>query len=289
MQPKAKDNTTSFPLDELELSAISDRKLAKVFQDAPVIHKYGGVAVVRLSKSLVCKGGRGVAVSESHTMKLAKSLQLPVPKVHRTFSSNVPGLGGGPAVKGHFIVMDYLPGSTVEECWDALSQSERESVVNQASAIINRMQSIPLQRPPGPVGRSKHQKFEGHWFTENGAGPFETLDDLENWCNHKIDVCIRYSQAPEDTPRFVFKEVVLTHQDIAPRNLLFDDQQKLWLIDWGLAGAYPPGFEQAAFRSQSGWDKEFTIMVLNRLSDPQNSVVDQFRTIGYGLSVAANR
>jgi hypothetical protein len=60
------------------------------------------------------------------------------------------------------------------------------------------------------------------------------------------------------------------------------------VVDWAVAGVYPPGFEQAALRVQSGWNGEFTEMVLARLSDRQEHVIDQFATIGYGLSVAAN-
>jgi hypothetical protein len=62
----------------------------------------------------------------------------------------------------------------------------------------------------------------------------------------------------------------------------------LEIIDWGVAGAYPPGFEQAALRLQSGWNGEFAKMVLAKLSSPQNYIIDQYFTIGYGLSVAAN-
>jgi aminoglycoside phosphotransferase (APT) family kinase protein len=256
---------------------------------APKLHEYGGVTIVRLSKSLVVKGGEGVALSESQNMIFAaESLHLPVPRVYRTFTAAIPDNFSGQLVKGHFIVMDYVSGPTVEESWDSLDSSQRESVTGQVAAIINTMQLTPLELSPGPVGRTRDQKFEGPWFTDSGAGPFTTLQDLEDWCNHKIDVCIRFKQASRHAPRFRFRSVVLTHQDIAPRNLILDTQGKVWIVDWGIAGVYPPGFEQAALREQSGWNGEFLEMVLARLSDRQEHVMNQFATIGYGLSVAAN-
>jgi hypothetical protein len=272
----------------IDISSVSDQQLAQMFYPAPILHDYGGVTIAQLSKSLIGKGGRGVAPSESQNMIFAESLHLPVPQVYRTFTTAVPGMSSGQFVKGHFITMDYISGSTVEECWDSLDSSQRQSVTSQVSAIINKMQSTPLKKSPGPIGRIQDQKFKGPWFTDNGAGPFATLQDLEDWCNHKIDICIQFQQASPHTPRFRFQGVVLTHQDIAQRNLILDAQGKVWIIDWGVAGVYPPGFEQATLRVQSGWNEEFAEMVLARLSNRQGSVIGQFFTIGYGLSVAAN-
>jgi hypothetical protein len=207
----------------VDLSSVSDK------DTAPKLHEYGGVTIVRLSKSIIAKGGRGVTPSESQTMIFAaESLHAPVPKVHRTFIANVPGISGG-LVEGYFIVMDYISGPTIEECWDSLDSSQRRSVTSQVAAFINTMQSTPLRLAPGPIGWIRDQKFEGPWFTDYGAGPFATLQSLEDWCNHKIDVCIRFKQASRRTPRFRFQTLVLTHQDIAQRNLILDARGKVWL------------------------------------------------------------
>lgn len=234
------------------------------------------------------KGGEDVPPTESENLIFAKeTLHLPVPRVYRAFSrDNMPGAGGDRLVKYSFIVMDYLPGSTVEECWDALDQDKRESVARQVAGMIETMQSKSLnERPPGPIGNGT-AKFEGPWFTDYGAGPFATLQELEDWCNHKIDVCIRFQQLPLDTPRFQFHDMVLTHQDIAPRNLILDSEGKVWLVDWSWAGVYPLGFEQAVLREQARND-EFTEMVLSKLPDRQLDITRQYAGIVYSLSTAA--
>jgi aminoglycoside phosphotransferase (APT) family kinase protein len=246
------------------------------------------VTVVRLSKSLACKGGRGVFPSESQNMIFAaESLSLPVPRVHRTFMADVPGFAKEQLVKAHFIVMDYIPGPTVDECWNSLEVDQRQSVAGQVAAMIEKMQSTALELPPGPVGWTGSQKFVGPWFTEDGAGPFASLQDLEDWCNHKIDVCVQFQQLEQHSPRFKFRTLVLTHQDIAPRNLVLDAQGKVWMIDWAFAGVYPPGFEQAILQVRE-WHREFAEMVLSRLSDRQEHITKQFVNIGYGLSLAAS-
>lgn len=268
---------------------MSDQQLGRLFWSAPKLHEYGGGIIVRLSKSLAVKGGEGVLPSESQNMLFAEeSLHLPVPRVHRTFVADIPGIMGGPPVKGHFIVMDYIPGPTVEECWDSLTLSQRQSVASQVATMTETMQSTSLTLPPGPIGGTgEGEKFEGPWFTDYGAGPFATLPDLEDWCNHKIGVCIKFRQLPQHTLRFKFRRLVLTHQDIAPGNLVLDAQGKVWMIDRGIAGVYPSGFEQAVFRSKSGWHREFADMVLTRLSDQQEDMTRLFRNISYGLSLAA--
>jgi aminoglycoside phosphotransferase (APT) family kinase protein len=243
---------------------------------------------VRLSKSLALKGGRGVTPSEAQNMIFAaETLSLSAPRVHRAFIADVPGICNVGLVKGHFIVMDYLSGQTLEECWNTLDMSQRQSVADQVATMVETMQSKPLELPPGPIGSAGDHKFEGPWFTEDGAGPFMTLRDLENWCNHKIDICIMFKQLPQDASRFKFEKLVFTHQDIAPRNHIFDAQGKVWMIDWGLAGVYPPGFEQAILSQDATREIEFAQMVLARLSDRHEYVSKQYRMTGYGLSVAA--
>ncbi|KAJ9155196.1 Protein kinase-like domain protein [Pleurostoma richardsiae] len=285
--PRARDDNFSFPLDESDLSSVSDEKLLEIFLTAPRLHHYGAVRIVRISKTLVIKGGGGVTLAEARNMIFAaETLHLQVPKVHRAFGASIPDSWGDP-VQSHFIVMDYVSGPTVEDCWDSLSQDERDSVAQQLASMIETMQSKPLNDlAPGPLGGNEGKAFEGPWFTDYGAGPFATLQDLEDWCNHKIDVCLRFQQISEDTPRFKFHDAVLTHQDIAARNLILDPRGKLWLIDWGCAGIYPRGFEQAAFSEQS-WNDELNEMVLSKLSDRQEILTKQYRAIAYGLSTAA--
>ncbi|KAI9820415.1 MAG: hypothetical protein M1832_003748 [Thelocarpon impressellum] len=49
---------------------------------------------------------------------------------------------------------------------------------------------------------------------------------------------------PETPSKFV-----MTHHDLAPRNLLVDPAGQLWLLDWDLAGWYPRYFEYAAMQN----------------------------------------
>ena len=74
--------------------------------------------------------------------------------------------------------------------------------------------------------------------------------EMEGWFNHKLEICESVHQAPEDVSPFSFTKFVLTHYDISPRNLILDQHEQVWLIDWGYSGAYPPVFESAAMSIQ---------------------------------------
>ena len=94
-------------------------------------------------------------------MKFARNkLDLPVPKVHRTFEAKIRA-EYEQNVKAHFIVMDYVSGPTVDECWDSLDSSQRQSVVAQVATVIKKMQSRHLERelPPGPIGKSASRRI----------------------------------------------------------------------------------------------------------------------------------
>lgn len=287
-QPHARDDAFTFPLDDLELSWISDQELTPLFFTAPKLHDFRVVSVVRLSKTLAAKGGPSISPVEAQNMLFAlESLSLPVPKVHRTLMADMSAIANGSSETGFIIVMDYIEGQTVDECWNSLALDQQESVVSQIAAIIESMQSKTLKLPTRPIGKVENEKFQGPWFTHYGAGTFATIQDLENWYSHKIDICLKFKKLSRRVPRFRFRRLVFTNQDIAPRNLILDRQGKVWMIVWGSAGAYPPGFEQAVLELHGGGNVEFSELVLARLFDRHEKLSRQLFSIGYGFSVAA--
>lgn len=96
---------------------------------------------------------------------------------------------------------------------------------------------------PGPIGGGP---CRCRFFTDYSAGPFNGPSEIEDWFNHKLTICKRCHQAPEDIPPFKLTSFVLVHQDISPRNLILDKSGRVWVIDWADAGAYPPAFNESA-------------------------------------------
>ena len=279
MQPTSRDSDGHFPLDNEDLAAVSDAQLILLLNTAPVIHRLGGTTVVRLSRGLVMKAGINVLASEAETLRLvAAQTKVPVPRVHRSFqvpdSTQLWGTTG-------FIVMDYIDGRPLDDCWRSLEYDIQSTIAQQIADMIGQLQSVQLDMA-GPIGGGPSR---GRFFTDYGAGPFGSGQEMESWFNHKLDICKHYHQAPQDIPPFHFTSFVLTHQDISPRNLILDESHRVWVIDWADAGAYPPWFEVAALASQ-GMFQDFSFMVLPFL---QGYPVEraQLKSIIYGLTTAA--
>ncbi|KAH8682574.1 hypothetical protein BX600DRAFT_521910 [Xylariales sp. PMI_506] len=162
--------------------------------------------------------------------------------------------------------MDYIHGPNLDELWPTVDTTSREHIMEQVAKIITKMQSIPVDGlPPDPIKETNMEPWRGPWFSDYGAGPFSTMEDMTDWYNHKTD-------------------------DLAPWNIILEKHtNRLVLVDWGHAGIYPIGFGQGCLTSQTAgnWDKEFGEGVLEMLSVRREKEVRQLRSIGYGLTTAA--
>lgn len=263
-----------FPLDDFDLTEVSDETLITLFDTAPVLHSYEGTRIVRISQSLIIKGGSGARPCEAHILNLVAGIgkegtgsegSIAVPRVHRVTKVESEGFFYGARC---LLVMDFIDGPTVEACWDILNQTEREDVVSQVASIVNTLQSFQLspqqQELPGPVG-CKTCLARGFWFPDFGAGPFNSKQELEAYFNGRLEISQLFNQAPDTVPPFRFERLVLTHQDIAPRNLILRPDGKVFLIDWGDAGIYPEGLDFAAFKTRWYTAPDFTAMLLERV------------------------
>jgi hypothetical protein len=210
-----------------------------------------------------------------------------VPKVHRVLNIETEDVFLGCKC---LILMDLVDGRSVEQCWPDLNQAEREDVVSQVASMIGTLRSIPLspeqQQQPGPVG-CKSCVARGYWFTDIGAGPFDSKEHLETWFNRRLEISQKFHQAPDTVPPFHFDKLVLTHLDIALRNLILGHDGKVWLIGWGDAGIYPDGFEVASLKARRFEAPEYTDMLLEILSKTtpkHEELVQQLRWITFALT-----
>ncbi|KOC15731.1 hypothetical protein AFLA70_6g007791 [Aspergillus flavus AF70] len=259
-QARSKDDTNIFPLDGVDIESVSNEELVRLGETASVLYQIGSSKVLRISHDLVLKCGPLVLPSEGRALEFVRAkTSILVPRVYRSFQVDDPFEYYG--TRG-YLVMDY------------------DDVICQTAVIIKQLQSIPIPTA-GPLGGGP---CRGKFFTDYGAGPFNSGAEMEAWFNHKLKICKDYNQAPQDIPPFDFQKFVLVHQDISPRNMILDATGKVCLIDWAHAGAYPPAFERAAIVEQHRFP-EFNEMTLHVM--PEYDVeVRQLQSIGYGLSVA---
>lgn len=97
--------------------------------------------------------------------------------------------------------MDYVEGESLDSCWARLDEAARADVADHVAGMIKQMGNVVLSIPR-PIGGSP--RCEGVWFSDYGVSSFQTIEDMEDWFNHKLDICEKYKQALPDTPRFKF-------------------------------------------------------------------------------------
>lgn len=81
-QLASRQSGTEFPLDGYDITKVPDETLIELFDTAPLLHDYQGTRIVRLSRTLVLKGGELVRPCEAEIMKLVEvKTSISVPKV----------------------------------------------------------------------------------------------------------------------------------------------------------------------------------------------------------------
>ncbi|KAI1971976.1 hypothetical protein LOZ53_003466 [Ophidiomyces ophidiicola] len=278
IDPRSKDNSNVFPLDGVNLETVSNADLIGLLDTAPILYQVGGTKVVRISHNLILKSGGRVLSREARTLQLiAKRTSLRVPRVYRTFQVKEQGRQFG--TRGH-IIMDYIDGKNLGDCWKQLTGRQKDDIVCQAVGIVQQLQALTFPTA-GPLGGGV---CTGQLFSDFGAGPFDSNSDMEAWFNRKLAFCQRINKAPPEIPPFEFSKFVMTHQDISPRNIILDASEKIWLVDWADSGAFPPAFERGALAAQVRFP-EFNRMMLDRVLPQYFLEERQLHSIGYALFV----
>ena len=163
--------------------------------------------------------------------------------------------------------MDYIAGQCLDSCWNLPEPERQDALSLQVARIIEQLQCVQLL-VPGPLSGGV---CRGQVFTDYGDGPFESSTEITEWINFKVHVCKDLKELPPDMPDFQSTSFVLTHQDISPRNLILDSTDRIWLIDWGDAGTYPPCFEVAALHFQRQF-QDFSKKVVSHLNFDRSTI-----------------
>jgi hypothetical protein len=212
-----------------------------------------GRRVVRIGDDAVVKFGYYVNRFEFENLKIAKSLVDPsvvyIPEAYRFFKdeSQRDRLFG----QRGFILMEYVRGTKIDPIDDLKLVQKVANVVAHFTFIKG---EIPGTLSRGPCGSIL--------FPDNDEFTFDTVQAMENWINRRI--------FSHQTSKISLKgiELVLCHLDIAPRNLLWRDDELICFLDWASAGFYPRCFEFAAQHYLLGFEKDFNQMLMNAMMPP---------------------
>ncbi|KAF5382840.1 hypothetical protein D9757_007277 [Collybiopsis confluens] len=246
---------TSLGPQDSALKSMSDEEITKVVEQAPKVHvKY---FVRKLTPTTVAKGTRDTEEytlypAEANALNLAfEKTTIPVPRVQRVSKYD----------DRHTIILDYIKGPLLAEVWSTYSIWRKVWVAFILRRYVRQLRQVKASptAPPGPIAPgARPLTCESPVFgpIQPCRGPFASYGELTSFCNERAFRACLADKLPKDDPRWKegfddSEALVLTHQDIIPRNIIVGEDGKLWLIDFGWSGYWPPWFEYISMKAQS--------------------------------------
>ncbi|KAI9729370.1 MAG: hypothetical protein M1834_006894 [Cirrosporium novae-zelandiae] len=271
-----------FPLSGRDIHHVPRAEILQATETAPTIYQQEGVTIVRVHQSTVLKYGCGVHLSEARNMRFVQNqANIRIPTVIDAWELEIPEPGENRRMG--YILMEYINGETLSNIWSTLDASKRTIVYAQIYQFLQQLHSIKMTFPgslDGDISR-------GPLFTDYGAGPFKSPQDMESWFNERLLVCQEFGRLPSTQPSFsgLFDELVMCHMDIHPRNLILDVDDRLYLLDWAYAGGYPVFFETANLMRTG--DPDFSHKLLDMIGDEHVEKAKRLVAVGFALTTGA--
>jgi len=228
---------------------------AWIFLDSP------GRKVFRMHNSVI-KFGPGVDVREAKTLQFIKeSTKVPVPDA----TSDRPNA----------IVMDYVGGCNLQDCWTQLSCEEKQGIVEQMRQILHQLRQLKgnyigaVDR--GPVVDTRKSTYAG--------GPFNSESEFNEFLMRNMisSTPSLYLKSIQQTMRGDH-DVVFSHGDLSLHNIMVKDGSIVAILDWEYAGWYPEYWEYVKFCSASCHEPEWHNFgqTLFPTTYPDELIKDQF-------------
>jgi hypothetical protein len=232
-----------------------------------VLEKQMSRLVLEWDSSWVTKSGFGVRSAEAEAMRLvSKHTDVPVPEVLFTdFSPDEEVTDRSDFFKPDFhppegmIGMTVIPGIPLEQKWDTLDNEAKESICLQLWDLISKVRNIArpqeiegLYQCAADGSLSRDPMLED---LQKPGRPISSDSELRARIYERYIQCggTRYENQLLDmlppSERSVF-----THADIAPRNVMVDEQNSVTgILDWESAGWYPEYWEYAQIMRPAFW------------------------------------
>ncbi|KAF3391939.1 hypothetical protein DPV78_010612 [Talaromyces pinophilus] len=213
-----------------------------------IVSSYGK-RVIKISDHEVVKWGPDVTKEEAENQRIAYELLnsriVRIPRVYAFFTDDQ-GCG--------YLVMEFIDGRIIDPLEEPVTF---KNVADMLDYFATFRGTVPGSLSRGPC--------RGLLFPETEDLMFDNTDEMEKWFNSRLF---------EHNPKLTLQgcELVLCHLDIAPRNILWQEDGSFCLIDWSSAGYYPRLFEFCAQWVIEGKDGDFNSLLLksmNPLSHPE--------------------
>lgn len=240
--------------------------------------------VVAVGPHFVVKHGRGVQEREGQTLLfLAEQhlvMSVVVPKLYAMYRM--------PSTGDLVLIMERLPGETLETLWAALKEDEKSLICGKLREAFTTIRKIPSYGFYGSVGRGlvPHHLFHSAEADSSICGPFYAETDLNAAFSKKLEQIWTENGAYSFKADFYARQLdkalkdhepVFSHSDLQRKNILVRrqedqagpvcDQFDIAIVDWEEAGWYPSYWEYCCVFVAFEWRDDWP-MRLEQIVDP---------------------
>lgn len=217
--------------------------------------RFRQIVVVR--DCFVVKHGVHVDENEGHALLFVeKHLSVPAPRLLAMYREE----------HKLYIVMEFMPGKTLQDIWEHLSEKAKISILQQLRSIWDKMRALPS---PGYFGSVTNGPLQHRfvWPTPDPriTGPFAKEEDLDLALALRSQLNWESNDRRGWTSEFFARHLPLalkghqikfTHSDLQRKNILVEEidgkghEEKRFrvsaVLDWEEAAWYPSYWEYAA-------------------------------------------
>jgi serine/threonine protein kinase len=230
----------------------------------------------RVGSSYVVKYGAEVEPVEAENMRYVQQANIAVPTVYAVYQRAIT-----PTANMTYIIMDEIPGDTLEVLWKSLSPAQKSSITMQLQNAFKVLRSIPSPGYFGSLGRLKLHDgiFWTPQYDSTISGPFETEDQLIHGMleRHMQDCGDRVRQKTDYYRRILPRYVrgngvsVFTHNDLQRKNIILRPDGGVVILDWAASGWYPQYWEYATTLHACGlWEDDWHVYATKILDEFPN-------------------
>ena len=225
--------------------------------------------VYRVDAETVVKTSKYTRLAEAAAMRLAsEKTTIPVPEVLNAYTD--------PATSHVRTVMEFVEGECLEDVWEKLNVGEQQSVIDQLGDFVAQMRRLKGSLIASVDGSAcEDQIFEDE---PGGYGPYETEDAFNKGIVKAIKNCSDSAWANTICDKVLAlksHDVVFSHGDLMPWNILVRGSTVVVVLDWENAGYYPEHWEYVKALFMPGWDDES----INRVMKPYLAEQAIFRDV----------
>jgi len=239
------------------IASLSDLEILNLFREgrrlSEIDHPFAEGQVILITDDTVAKVSQDVDEEVTYPSEafaldvVSQHTTIPVPRVRRVVKRRH---------GDYLIVMDLIPGKQLSTLWPAMTSTERAIMVEKLQDYVQQLRkvSIPQRQIPGPLDRDLNPRTceSPPVFGQvvSSRGPFASYADLEAFFTDRRQKMMSYAGV-DIAPFNAAYPLVLTHQDLNPRNIIVGGDGTLSIVDWTWAGFYPEWWESVAMKAQA--------------------------------------